>query len=696
MDIYNQNKRLNNNNIVLKHESNSNINFKNYYFDLNSNDSSFFYNNNNFENSIYNNFKLINENEIYNKNKLLSKSFILKENRNFNEKISEIMEKYKYSPINEGEGNNNLKDISYLFQKKFRKKYKLEKQKMLNFLKNKNKSSENLFNKLYNNVNNKSINIISNIKEELIGDQNENKHNNNEKNDSNNDSLINSKIKIDFFEPNFQNSIQSFNTILKNKIIYEDMMINFQKKLYNNYSFQIQRHNYLKKFFSKNKQNNDKKLPKIKITTKIDKNNDMSWLEDDFSNSLNKKKIKNISILSYIYFNQNSKNNPYLNNNEKNSIDINNFYLFSYYIYPQKNFPESREEFVFTQNENYDILLFGGFASNKANILWKFFPNLKSFKIEKVSNNINCRSCHTGIIHQRKFIIFGGKLYNSNIFGDIEIYNMDNKIWYSPNLKTVNKLKLRRNHISVSIGNQMFIHGGIDEDDNFLKDCYVLNYSPLKWQNINTSDYIPQLAFHKCCLVLPKSIRKNKYLNIYKIPEDNSVKTINIMNKIKIKGLYIFGGKINEYNINKDLICMLLKKPVEFIKIKTNGIGPIPRYNSSINYYEEGNFIIIHGGRNDDKSENYALNDTFLLELFTLNWLKVEYFNDLNNLIVNRRYCHESIIFDNKLYIFGGMDNNNILKSEMFIIELDSNNKILMKKQENAFDKIIKKLKYKN
>ncbi len=693
MENYKQNiyfKRTNNdNNLFIKqYKSNSNINFKNENFDLYSFDSSIYNNFDNYENS---NFNLINDNEIYNKNKILSKSFILKENKNFSKKFSEIMEKYKYSPINENKENNNLKDISYLFQKKFRKKYKLEKQKMLNFLKNKNKSSENLFNKLYNNVNNKSINIISNLKEDLINDQ---KENNNNSNENNNDSknLINSKIKVDFFNPNFKNSIQSFNTILKNKIIYEDMMINFQKKLYNNYSFQIQRHNYLKKFFSND---NNNKLPKIKITTKINKNNDLSWLENNFTNSLNKKKIKNISILSYIYFNQNSKNNPNLNKNEK-KIEFNNFYLFSYYIYPQKNFPESREEFVFTQNETNDILLFGGFASNKSNILWKFLPNLKSFKIEKISNNINCRSCHTGIIHHHKFIIFGGKLYNSNIFGDIEIYNMDNKMWYSPNLKTFNKLKLRRNHIGVSIGNQMFIHGGIDEDDNYLKDCYLLNYSPLKWQNIITSEYIPQLAFHKCCLVLPKSIRKNKYLNIYKIPEENNLNTINIMNKIKIKGLYIFGGKINENNINKDLICMLLKKPVEFIKITTNGIGPIPRYNSSINYYEEGNFIIIHGGRNDDKSDNYALNDTFLLELFTLNWLKVEYYNDINNLIVNRRYCHESIIFDNKLYIFGGMDSNNILKSEMFIIELDSNNRILMKKQENAFDKIIKKFKSKN
>ena len=48
-------------------------------------------------------------------------------------------------------------------------------------------------------------------------------------------------------------------------------------------------------------------------------------------------------------------------------------------------------------------------------------------------------------------------------------------------------------------------------------------------------------------------------------------------------------------------------------------------------YYEEGNSIIVHGGRNDKSSDNFALDDTYILELYNLNWLRVEYYFELEN-----------------------------------------------------------------
>ena len=42
-----------------------------------------------------------------------------------------------------------------------------------------------------------------------------------------------------------------------------------------------------------------------------------------------------------------------------------------------------------------------------------------------------------------------------------------------------------------------------------------------------------------------------------------------------------------------------------------------------MNFYEPGNFLIIHGGRNDFKSENYALNDTFIFDLELFQWHKI-------------------------------------------------------------------------
>ena len=69
-----------------------------------------------------------------------------------------------------------------------------------------------------------------------------------------------------------------------------------------------------------------------------------------------------------------------------------------------------------------------------------------------------------------------------------------------------------------------------------------------------------------------------------------------------------------------------------------------------MNFYEEKSFIIIHGGRNDLESESYALADTFVLELFTLQWVEIKIYSD-SPLDVYNRFGHASIIYSNYLLI---------------------------------------------
>ena len=37
------------------------------------------------------------------------------------------------------------------------------------------------------------------------------------------------------------------------------------------------------------------------------------------------------------------------------------------------------------------------------------------------------------------------------------------------------------------------------------------------------------------------------------------------------------------------------RKPLDWIKVDTKGKSPIPRYFHSMNFYERGNYVIIHG-----------------------------------------------------------------------------------------------------
>ena len=113
------------------------------------------------------------------------------------------------------------------------------------------------------------------------------------------------------------------------------------------------------------------------------------------------------------------------------------------------------------------------------------------------------------------------------------------------------------------------------------------------------------------------------------------------------------------------------KKPLDWIKVDTKGKAPIPRYFHSMNFYERGNYIIIHGGRNDSFSANSALNDTFLLNLENFEWIEVKLYSNISNFSVYNRCGHQSIIYADKLIILGGMNNDNFIGSSLFIINLD-------------------------
>ena len=135
--------------------------------------------------------------------------------------------------------------------------------------------------------------------------------------------------------------------------------------------------------------------------------------------------------------------------------------------------------------------------------------------------------------------------------------------------------------------------------------------------------------------------------------------------RIREQGLYIFGGK-NKENLNDKIIIIKLgKNPLEYKIIEPFGKGPSGRILSSMNFFEPGNFIIIHGGKN-----NFCtLNDTFILEVHRMEWLKVNF--DIDNNLIKFRCGHQSVICGNDLIIFGGMDEKNFVGSCLFFINLD-------------------------
>ena len=347
--------------------------------------------------------------------------------------------------------------------------------------------------------------------------------------------------------------------------------------------------------------------------------------------------------------------------------------LYAYYRYPNRNFPEGREQFSIFFYNNNRIYICGGLTV-KMGIMPIWYLNMDKLEWNKVpqKENTNNRFGHTSIIYQNKIYFYGGraKIDKALYYCGLEIFSLNEGIYYKPMLSKLNSPPLRRNHIAILIDEQIFIHGGVSENNEILSDCHLLNLNPLKWLkvSINRRSPNPKLYGHTGCVVVPKQYLINHKFNIYAYPD---LEVVNC--RIKKKGLYVFGGKSKEEGgiSNKLWILTIGQKLLEWNLAETKGIPPRPRYNHSMSFYERGNFLIIHGGRNDLMSDTIAFDDTFVLDLEFFEWFKVELYSQFDKFKVLSRCGHQSSIYGNKLIIFGGMNNNNYIGSTLFIVNLD-------------------------
>ena len=476
-----------------------------------------------------------------------------------------------------------------------------------------------------------------------------------------------SYIKIN--SKDFKGPVDSLGLILANKTIHDQILDNYKDREISHFGQSINKICHIKEMINLSKY--------VKVTSIMPRTFEKEFLQQenknqDINNNNNDQNNEN---------EQNTKNNKTLKTTIINhptllSIDfIKGWVYFPTGFYQNfKTCPESREQFTF----NYDpvtnnIFLFSG---NSCYIgsqqLWKYsLTNLQWIPIKPTTFSMDARSGHTAIIYKTKLIIFGGRYLHNTMFCDLDYYNIDNNTWTMGQVNTNYFLKLRRNHISCLIGNQMFIHGGIDDQGEYLDDSYLLSLNGnFRWTKATIMAYgpPPKLGYHSCCLVAPKEILKNPKFSVYKFPDISLTDDLNT--QIKEKGLYVFGGKKSELKdpSNKLWLLKIGRKPLEWIDIRTRGKPPCPRYLCSMNYYEEGNFIIIHGGKTKTLRNENILKDTYLFELYRWEWIRVNY--GFFEPKIKPRFSHSGIIYQGKLIIFGGVNEQGFSGSNFFLIKL--------------------------
>ena len=227
---------------------------------------------------------------------------------------------------------------------------------------------------------------------------------------------------------------------------------------------------------------------------------------------------------------------------------------------------------------------------------------------------------------------------------------------------------LRRNHVSLLIGNNLFIYGGINQEKNYLGDCWIYDFEKQEWKMLEfTGRYPPPLAHHCACLALETTQLFNDTLNVYHKPISER-KTLPLL---KLDGVFFFGGN-NENRIPTNLFFRMSIgiKPAVFDIPHTDGMPPSPRIEASMNFAKNINMVIIHGGRNEIKNEIY--NDIVLLDLESLDWVHPKFEGDSPL----ERSEHKSLTVADKMFIFGGTNGETLLNYDFTIVNLDFFGKI--------------------
>ena len=393
--------------------------------------------------------------------------------------------------------------------------------------------------------------------------------------------------------------------------------------------------------------------------------------------------------------------------------------------------PCSRMGATFTKCYN-KLFLFGGLLASDQSDLWTLEIKNKVYTWKKIKYNkevnFNSRYGHSCILFNNSLYIFGGNMnirklkyplediliYNIKTntmkigFFKIEKYSFSSNNIYAPQ---------RRNHIAQAIGWNMIVHGGIDISKEYLKDnvanineeeirynqneiknldfhsevlgdFMALDLNTLKWMTLSNIVYklkdkktskqmkngFPRV-YHSSCLVLSfENILKGNKLNIYKnnsnLKDDVLDKNEMIEEKqkfdLKFEGIYIFGG-LDEYlkDTNNLFILHCFRNPLVFFEPVIKGAPPTPRHMAVMDYNKTLNFIAIYGG----KDSFHIFNDLYILDIMNFEWIKIDLFGPHS---ISGRMGHCGGIINEKMYIFGGCDENNKYPSaKVLCIELD-------------------------
>ena len=329
------------------------------------------------------------------------------------------------------------------------------------------------------------------------------------------------------------------------------------------------------------------------------------------------------------------------------------------------------------ESNNYKIYLFAGMNVIRLNDLWEctistINKSEKKYiwkKVDIIGEKPLPRNGHSMIYYRNNLVIYGGIIEEKGgikLHEDLLCYDMIDKKFSVEICMNKFGVTWRSFHIAEILGQYMFIYGGGDEKGNILADPWALDLERMRWEQAKfNSEILPKRKFHCSCQVFPPQKKYHPKFSLFKVYSEPGLFN---NTKILVEGIYIFGGLDENLKCTNDILIIKRGRPLQLFKAITKGKAPVPRCESTMNFFEKLNVVIIYGGKNEYSKYGPYFNDMYFLDVETLNWVKIE-LNINESFYPRGRHC--SCIVENEIIIFGGYNDNFLLKTDLLIGNLD-------------------------
>ena len=332
--------------------------------------------------------------------------------------------------------------------------------------------------------------------------------------------------------------------------------------------------------------------------------------------------------------------------------------------------PSSRMDFSISKFGK-NIYIYGGVSSKIYNELWTFNLEKKNWTQIQISekDDPTPRKGHTSIVIKDMLFIYGGEIPKERPYEDLIAYNITTNKFHFPKIPTKKKINQRIGHICIGTNQTFLIHGGMDARTHSIENtAFIYNIFGNYWQKLECiGQPLPYRIYHCGVMVNYYARSSSGPYGFYFPPDDYQEGSTR---KIRHEGIYIFGGINDKKNYTNDIFIIKIgHRPCINIKPKIAGPPPEPRIKAKMVFIDNYYFIVIHGGVRINQT---FCNDITVLNLENYNWIK-PIINDENgegnNLIA--RIEHQIFFHGDKLYIFGGLGDENILSMNFEVVEFE-------------------------